>query len=86
MLKPLNDNVLVKAQDDKINASGIVMPDTLEQDKPVRGEIIDVGSTVNAQIKSGMKIIFKKYAPDEVEDNKEKFLILNEKDILAYII
>ena len=92
-LHPTGNRVVVKAiQKDQTTASGIVLPDTSEE-KPQKGEVISVGpgkmtndgKLIPVQIERGHKVLFKKYAPDEVEVDGEKFLILDETDILAIV-
>lgn len=92
-LKPLHDNVIVKpVTKEEKTASGIILPDTLDKEKPEQGEVIAVGpgKFENGQrdpmdIKVGDKVIFTKYTPNEVTVNNEKVLILSESDILAII-
>ncbi|MDD2288842.1 MAG: co-chaperone GroES, partial [Bacteroidales bacterium] len=43
-LKPLNNHVIVKASSkEEITKSGIVLPDTMDKEKPEQGEVIAVG-------------------------------------------
>ncbi|MDD5043915.1 MAG: co-chaperone GroES [Patescibacteria group bacterium] len=93
-LKPLNDHLIVKPlNEEETTKSGIVLPDTVEKEKPEKGEIIavgpgkllDNGNRAPLQVKVGDKVMFKKYSPDEVKIEKETFLILAESDILAVI-
>lgn len=91
-LKPLNDHVIVKAiKEDEKTKAGIVLPETVEKEKPEKGEVIAVGPgklLENGQrhplsVKVGDKVIFKKYSPDEIKVDEEEYLILSEEDILA---
>ncbi|MBT5337721.1 co-chaperone GroES [Candidatus Falkowbacteria bacterium] len=94
MLKPLNDHVIVKptSQEEK-TASGIILPDTLNKEKPEQGEVISIGPgkmLENGQrspmsIQVGNKVIFKKYSPDEIKADGQECLVLREEDILAII-
>jgi chaperonin GroES len=93
-LKPLNDHVIVKpiAEEEKTK-SGIILPDTVNKEKPEQGEIIAVGpgrTLDNGQrspmsVKVGEKVLFTKYAPNEIKLKDEKYLVLSESDILAII-
>ena len=92
-VKPLHDHILVKPLDeDHITASGIVLPDTAKE-KPEKGEVVAVGpgkllesgSRAAISVKVGDKVMFKKYSPDEIKVDKETYLILEERDILAII-
>ena len=75
-LKPLAGHIIVKPiKEDKLTKAGIVLPDTAEEEKPEKGEvmavgqgkILDNGSRRALEVKVGDKIIFKKYSPDEIK-------------------
>lgn len=93
-LKPLNDNVVVKpTKEDEVTKAGIVLPDTVDKERPEKGEVIAVGEgklLENGQraamsVKVGDKIMFKKYSPDEIKIDDEEYLIVSQNDILAII-
>jgi chaperonin GroES len=93
-VKPLADRVLVKAlAETETSKSGIIIPTTVEKERPERGEIIAVGpgkllengTRVPLSVKVGDKIIFKKYGPDEVKIDGQDMFILEEGDILGII-
>lgn len=92
-LKPIGGNILVKPETEEKTASGIVLPDTVDKEKPQRGKIIalgsgklnDKGETLPFNIKVGEIVLFKKYSPDEVQLDGEDFLIMEENDILAIV-
>ncbi|MEK7557766.1 MAG: co-chaperone GroES [Patescibacteria group bacterium] len=90
--KPLNDHVIVKATNEsEITKFGIVLPDTIDKEKPEKGEVVAIGSGKlldNGQralmsVKVGDKVMFKKYSPDEIKIDGEEYLIISESDILA---
>lgn len=93
-LKPLNDHVIVKAiSENEITKSGIVLPDTIDKEKPEKGEVVavgqgkllDNGQRAMMSVKIGDKVMFKKYSPDEIKVDDEEYLIISESDILAII-
>ena len=93
-LKPLNDHVVVKATKEKeVTKSGIVLPDTIDKERPEKGEVIavgegkllDNGQRAPMSVKIGDKVMFKKYSPDEIKIDDEEYLILSQSDILAII-
>ena len=93
-MKPLNNNVIVKASSrEEVTKSGIVLPDTNDKEKPEQGEVIavgpgkvmDSGSRSEMTVKSGDKVVFKKYSPDDIKIDGEEYLVINENDILAII-
>lgn len=88
-IKPLGDRVLVKPQAaEEVTKSGIVLPDTAEKEKKEQGEIIAIGDGEKIQklnLKVGDKVLFGKYAGDEVEIEKVEYKILKDEEILAVI-
>jgi len=86
-IKPLGDNVLVKMKkQEKKTQSGIVLPDTADDEKPQIGEVIAVGDdSKKIKVKAGEKIIFAKYSGTEIKIDNEEYLILKSEDILAIV-
>jgi len=92
-VKPLGDRIVIKplAAEEK-TASGIVLPDTAKE-KPQQGEVLAVGTgkllengqKVALEVNVGDKVIYSKYAGNEIKIDGEECLILNERDILAII-
>ena len=93
-LKPLHDQMIVKAiSDEQATKSGIILPDTVDKERPEKGEVVSAGpgrlsesgQRLEMSVKPGDKVIFKKYAPDEVKLEGQEFLIISESDVLAII-
>lgn len=93
-LKPLNNNVIVKASNkEEMTKSGIVLPDTMNKEKPEQGEVIAVGpgkidnngNRIEMSVRVGQKVVFKKYSPDDIKIDDEEYLVINENDILAIL-
>jgi len=43
-LKPLGDRVIIKPiEEDEVTKAGIVLPETVDKEKPIKGEILAVG-------------------------------------------
>lgn len=93
-IEPLYDKVVIKPlNEEEVTASGIVLPDTVDKEKPMQGEVIAVGpgkrlsngKTVPMSVKVGDKVLFTKYAPDEIEIEKEEYLVLEESKILGIV-
>ena len=91
--KPLHDRVIVKrVQSDEKTAGGIIIPDTA-QEKPMEGEVIEVGSgardengkLVPLDVKKGDKILFGKWSGTEVKMSGEEYLIMKESDIMGIV-
>lgn len=92
-LQPIGGNILVKPEAEQKTASGIVIPDTVDKEKPQRGKVITLGTgklnekgeKLAFNVKVGDTVMFKKYSPDELEVDGEDYLIMEESDILAII-
>lgn len=93
-IRPLGDRVVVKPiSKEEVTKSGIVIPDTIEKERPEQGEVVAIGpgkllengqrSTLD--VKVGDRVIFSKYGPSEVKVEKEEYLIIKEEDILAVL-
>ena len=94
-LRPLNDHVIVKpiTEEESTSRAGIVLPDTVDKEKPEKGEVVEVGpgklldngQRSQPEVKKGDQVVFKKYSPDEVNVGEEEYLVLREEDILAVV-
>ena len=93
-LKPLSNHVFLEPlEEEKTTKSGIVIPDTAEKEKPMKGKVLSVGpgklnekgERAPMSVKVGDMVLFKKYGPDEVEIDGKKYLVGDEDDILAVI-
>lgn len=93
-LIPLGDRLLVEAiGEDEISKAGIILPDTVDKEKPEKGKVVAIGSgrmkddgtRIPLEVKVGDVVFFKKYAPDEIKIDGKEYLILAESDILAIL-
>ena len=87
-IQPLGKNVLVEVvTQEKMTESGIVLPDTVSEEKPQEGKVVAVGDSdkVNKNIKKGSFVIFAKYSGTEIEVDNKEYLILKAEDILAVV-
>jgi len=93
-LKPLGDHVIVKPlNNEEVTKAGIVLPSTVDKDRPERGEVIavgpgrvlDNGSRSSMDVSVGQKIVFKKYAPEEFKIEGENYLVISASEIIAII-
>ena len=93
-LRPLGDKLIVKpAAKEEMTKAGIIIPDTVDKERPEQGEVISVGpgrvpengNVSPLHVKVGDKVVFKKYAPDEVKIGDEEYLVLSESDVMAVI-
>ncbi|MFH1620615.1 MAG: co-chaperone GroES [Patescibacteria group bacterium] len=93
-LRPLGDRVIIKpVAKEEMTKAGIILPDTVDKDRPEQGEIIAVGpgkllengSRAPMSLKVGEKVVFKKYSPDEVKIEDQEFLVISESDVMAVV-
>ena len=93
-LQPLSDRLIVEAiSEDEVTKAGIILPDTVDKEKPERGRVVSIGpgkmmddgKRMPIDVKVGDVVIFKKYAPDEVKIDGKEYLILSESDIMAVL-
>lgn len=91
--RPLYDRVLVKRLEaEDRTAGGLILPDSA-QEKPQQAEIIAVGTgrigkngeTIPLVVEKGQRVLFGKYAGDEVKLDGVAHIILREEDILAVL-
>lgn len=93
-IKPLSDHVFIEpVEEDKVTKTGIVLPDTAEKEKPIKGLVVaagpgrrtDRGELIPLSVRVGDVVLFKKYGPDEIEIEGKKYLVGEENDILAIL-
>lgn len=91
-LVPLGDRVVLKQlAAEETTKSGIVLPGTA-QEKPQQAEVVSVGpggmidgKEVVMQVKAGDKVIYSKYAGNEVKLEDTDYIIVKQSDILAIV-
>lgn len=91
-IRPLRDRIVVRRQDERKTAGGIVIPDTASE-KPMMGVIVavgpgkalDNGSILEPGVKVNDKVLFGKYAGTEVELKGEQLVVMREDDIMAIV-
>ena len=91
--RPLHDRIIVQRIDEgEQNVGGIIIPDTAKE-KPQQGKVIAVGNgklkddreRIPLDVKAGDRILFGKYAGQEIKLDGEEYLIMKEDDVLAVI-
>ena len=87
-IKPLADRVLIlPAAAEEKTIGGIIIPDTAKE-KPLKGEVIAVGSGTKDEamvLKKGDQVLYGKYSGTELEVEGEKYLIMRQSDVLAVV-
>jgi chaperonin GroES len=93
-LKPLDDRIVVKANEaEERTASGLVIPDTAKE-KPQQGTVLAVGpgrrsdqtgNVIPMDVKVGDTVVYSKYGGTEITIGGEDVLILTSRDVLGVI-
>lgn len=92
-IRPLHDRVIVHRLDEgEQQVGGIIIPDTAKE-KPQQGTIIAAGNgkangdgkRVRLDVQAGDRILFGKYAGQEIKLNGQEYFIMKEDDVLAVI-
>ncbi len=88
--KPLGDRVVVKpgVKEEK-SASGIIIPDTVNKEKPAKGMVVavgpgrynDEGKRMPMDVKVGDRVFFKKPWDEPVKLDDVEYYILSESEI-----
>ncbi|HEY4506702.1 MAG TPA: co-chaperone GroES [Candidatus Paceibacterota bacterium] len=92
-IKPLGDRVLIEALREEKKKGGIILPETIDKERPEKGMVVAVGSgrtddngkKLPMSVKKGDKVLFTKYGPDEIKVDGKEYLIAKEDNILAII-
>lgn len=92
-LKPLDDRVVIKQLEaQKKTSGGIFLPDTAKE-KPQIGKVVavgpgktlDDGKLSKMTVKKNDEVIYAKYMGNDIEIDREKYVILHESDILGIV-
>ena len=92
-VQPLYDRVLVKRIEEKEQKKGgIIIPDSAKE-KPMEGKVIAVGAgrvgkdgkKTALEVKVGDRILFGKYAGQEIKIEDIEHVILKEDEVLGIL-
>ena len=92
-VRPLHDRIIVRRiEEGEQKVGGIIIPDTAKE-KPQQGTVIAAGNgkvnddrkRIPLDVKAGDRILFGKYAGQEIKLDGEEYLIMKEDDVLAVI-
>ena len=92
-LTPLGDRVMVKPAEkggEKKLASGIIIPETVDKEKLLTGEVVSVGpgkrnndgKHIPIEVKPGDTVFFKKPWDEPVTFEGVEYYVLSESDII----
>jgi chaperonin GroES len=92
-VRPLHDRIIVQRIDEgEQNVGGIIIPDSAKE-KPQQGTVIAAGNgsakddrkRIPLEVKAGDRILFGKYAGQEIKLDGEEYLIMKEDEVLGVI-
>ena len=92
-IKPLNDRILVaRLEEEQKSVGGIIIPDTAKE-KPQEGKVVetgpgkmdDGGKRIPMQVKKGDRVLFSKYAGNDVKIDGKEYIFMREDDILGVL-
>jgi len=92
-MTPLGDRVIIKLlEQEEARKGGIIIPDTAKE-RPQEGEVVAVGKgrrtnsgeRVVPEVKKGDRVLFGKYAGNEISIEDEKLLVVKEDEIWAIV-
>lgn len=88
MIKPLNDNILIKFVEEKKkeeSESKIIVFEK-EKNQPIqKAEIIDCGKNSSDLIKNGAEILINKFSAVKVPYQNEIYYLINVNDIVCVL-
>lgn len=88
-LRPLGNRIVVQPlSEEEVTKAGIILPETVDKEKKAEGKVIAIGDgekIIKLGLKVGDKVIFGKYAGEEVKVEKVEYKILSDEDVLAVI-
>jgi chaperonin GroES len=92
-IRPLYDRLVVKrVEEAETVKGGIIIPDSAKE-KPQEGEVVaagkgkrsDEGKLIELDVQVGDRILFGKYAGNEIKIDGEEYLILREEEVLGVL-
>ncbi len=92
-IRPLHDRVIIKRlEEEKTTSGGIVLPGNAAE-KPSQGTIVaagngkllDNGQVRPLTVKAGDRVLFGKYAGNEVKVDGDDVIVMREDEIMAII-
>lgn len=92
-LTPLGDKIVVKPSEkegEKRLASGIIIPETVDKEKLLKGDVVavgpgrrgDDGKRISVEVKPGDVVFFKKPWDAPIKVNEVEYYVLPEAEII----
>lgn len=90
-IKPLGERVVIKkVEKENVTASGIVLPDSAKEESNL-AEVVAISQDllndkeITLDLKEGDRVIYSKYAGNEVEIDGDKVIVIKYQDLLAIV-
>lgn len=88
-IRPLQDRIIVKRQEnDEKTASGLFIPDSAQDKQQMgtvvavgKGKVLNDGSTRAVDVAVGDTVVFGKYSGQEIKIDDQELLIMKEEDV-----
>jgi chaperonin GroES len=92
-IRPLQDRiVLTRVEKETQTAGGIIIPDSAKEQSQEgdvvatgKGKVREDGKVTPLDVKKGDRVLFGKYAGNDVTIDGEDYVILREDDVLAVV-
>src|SRR4029453_9054151 len=92
-LQPLHDRIVVQRIDEgAVSRGGLIIPDSAEENPPEgtvlaggHATVTEDGTKIPLDVKAGDRVLFGKYAGNEVTLDGEEYLIMKEDDVLGIL-
>ena len=87
-LKPMADNILLKAQEAAETSIGGIVLATATKEKPSIYEVISVGpgtKDVEMLVKAGDKVVVSKFVGTDITLDKVEYKFVKQDDVLAVV-
>ena len=92
MVQPLRDYVLLEKVPDEKKVGKIIIATSNSNESALAtvvavgpGYVDEKGKEVKVLVKVGDKVVYKKYSTTDYEENNKKYMLIQDKDILAIV-
>lgn len=92
-IRPLQDRIIVeRLEEETVTAGGLIIPDSAKE-KPQQGRVVAVGNgkktddgkVIALDVKVGDKVLFGKYAGNEIKVDGKEYLMMREDDVMGVV-
>jgi chaperonin GroES len=86
-IKPLGKRILAKKieLEERKSAGGIVLPDSVKNEKVIRAKVEAIGTDEKFEVKVGDEILVQSFSGTEIEEGEDKYILVEETKVLAIV-